>query len=497
MPSAQREKRHAAQNVRVRLVSNARRTAAALASAVALFCAAAVLAEAAVPTIAYDNLTVLMGADASMHGNVKKIDMGPGKIGWVQSWSSPDDFLSWTTNVAKAGDYQIRMIAQGADNECVGEVQVAGQSLKTSCEGKWDRFSFGVIRVPAGVQTITFRSIGKELIRKFFSLEFVEPNAQKKLEAAGAKQGADTSALVAGKYGLLFHWTSQTMPRSGSPKSYCQAVADFDVQRFADTIAQMGAGHVVFTTSHAGYYFPGPNKVIDSVLPGRTCTRDLVGDLADALAKHDVRLWLYYHPGHDDVPWWSKTHFDDDKGTFFDLWCKVIAEIGERYGRRIAGFWFDDATFTYYPFNPPWQRMTAAAKAGNPNRLVTYNSWILPKVNDFYEVFAGENAFSEEVINGDGYLPVGGTGKFTGGPQKGLQGHITTFLEGNWGHFKRDTPIGPPRYTADVMVAKLKDAINRKNVPTFDIEIYQDGTISPQTFELFQSIKQSIKPQKQ
>src|SRR5205823_7520205 len=114
--------------------------------------------------------------------DLKKIDMGPGKIGWVQSWSAPDDFLSWTTNVAKSADYQIRTIAQGSGNDCVAEVQVAGQSLKTSCKGKWDRFNFGVIRVPAGVQTITFRSIGKEPIRKFFSLEFVERSAEKKLE---------------------------------------------------------------------------------------------------------------------------------------------------------------------------------------------------------------------------------------------------------------------------------------------------------------------------
>src|SRR5947207_12483821 len=151
MASVQRDHRHAAQNGRVGPVSKLRRTAAALASAVALFFAAPLLADTAVPTIAYNNLTVLMGADASMHGNVKKIDMGPGKIGWVQSWSAPDDFLSWTTNDAKAADYQIRMIAQGSGNDCVAEVQVAGQTLKTSCKGKWDRLNFGVIRVRAVV----------------------------------------------------------------------------------------------------------------------------------------------------------------------------------------------------------------------------------------------------------------------------------------------------------------------------------------------------------
>jgi hypothetical protein len=98
----------------------------------------------------------------------------------------------------------------------------------------------------------------------------------------------------------------------------------------------------------------------------------------------------------------------------------------------VAGYWFDDATFTYYPFNAPWARMAAASKQGNPDRLVSFNSWILPKVSDLYEVFAGENDFSAEMINGFEFLPAGGTGKFAGGPQSGLQGQITTIINGDW-----------------------------------------------------------------
>jgi hypothetical protein len=98
----------------------------------------------------------------------------------------------------------------------------------------------------------------------------------------------------------------------------------------------------------------------------------------------------------------------------------------------VAGYWFDDATFTYYPFNAPWAKMAAASKRGNPDRLVSFNSWVLPKVSDFYEVFAGENDFSPQMINGFGFLPVDGTGKFTGGPQPGLQGQITTIINGDW-----------------------------------------------------------------
>ena len=298
--------------------------------------------------------------------------------------------------------------------------------------------------------------------------------------------------MVAAEYGLMFHWTSQTKPRNGPPKPYCGAVHDFDADRFADMVSQMGAGFVVFTTSHASFYFPGPNPAIDAILPGRTCPRDLVKDLAKALGKHNIKLELYFHPGHDDNEWWQRTHFGEDKAAYFDTWCKIIRQIGQQYGDQLAGFWFDDAAFTYYPFNAPWRKMTAAAKTGNANRLIAYNSWVLPKLNDFYEVFAGENALSTQMIDGGGYLPIGGNGRFRGGPQEGLQGQITAIINGDWGHFKTDTPIDPPQYSADVMVEKIEDSMRRRNVPLLDVEVYQDGTISPETFRMFQIVHREI-----
>src|ERR1039458_3518596 len=88
-----------------------------------------------------------------------------------------------------------------------------------------------------------------------------------------------------------------------------------------------------------------------------------------------------------------------------------------------------DAAFTYYPFNPSWQQMTAAARTGNPQRVIAYNSWILPKLNEFYDVFAGENSSWEPQYEGLDYLPIGGTGKYTGGPQQGLQAELTSIVE--------------------------------------------------------------------
>lgn len=78
--------------------------------------------------------------------------------------------------------------------------------------------------------------------------------------------------------------------------------------------------------------------------------------MAEALGKMGIKLILYFHPGHDDVTWWTRTHFKENKAEYFRQWCAIVRDIGERYGKGLSGFWFDDAIFTYYPFDPPGRK---------------------------------------------------------------------------------------------------------------------------------------------
>ena len=449
--------------------------------------------QLAAPAIAYGSRTVLIGAEAEVKGAARLIDMGPGKMGWIQSWGDKNDSASWRADVARTGDYEISAIVQSSDQNCSIEIAVDERVLHADCGGGgWSRVQAGTIQLTAGAHSIRLTSIGATPLSKFYSLEFDRPAVKEQLVAAGRRQRASSTWMVAAKYGLMFHWTSQSKPQEGPPLSYCDAVRNFGVDKFAKMVSETGAGFVVITTSHAGFYFPGPNPVIDSILPGRTCPRDLVGDIADALNRYHIRLELYFHPGHDDAPWWQRTHFDDDKSAYFEQWRAIVSSIGNRYGNRLAGWWFDDAAFTYYPFNPDWAQMSAAARAGNSDRVIAYNSWILPELNDFYDVFAGENAGWETKYEDLAFLPVGGTGRYTGGAQKDLQAEITVLINGDWGHFKINQPIAPPRLSAEEIVSKLKDAISRKAVPLLDVEVYQDGTASPETLQLFQTIRREL-----
>jgi hypothetical protein len=446
------------------------------------------------PTIAYGSRTVLIGAEAEVKGTTKLLDMGPGKMGWIQAWGDKTDSVTWRADVAQAGDYEISAIVQSSGQNCAIDVAVDKRILHAECgdEG-WSRVQAGTIHLATGAHTIEVTSGGATPVAKFYSLEFIRPKVKQQLAAAGKKQTVSTDWMVAAKYGLMFHWTGQSKPPQGPGLEYCDSVRDFDVEKFAKMVSDTGAGFIVITTTLSRFYFPGPNTVIDSILPGRTCPRDLIGDMADALNKRHIRLELYFHPGHDDAPWWQQTHFNDaDKSAYFQQWRDIISSVGNRYGKKLAGWWFDDAAFTYYPFNPDWEQMTAAARAGNPDRVVAYNSWILPKLNDFYDVYTGENGNWEAKYEDLAYLPVGGTGRYTGGPQDGLQAEITAIINGNWGHFKADQLIGAPRLPADELAAKLKDAINRKAVSLLDIEVYQDGSISPETMQMFQNVRAQI-----
>lgn len=452
--------------------------------------------QIAPPPIAYQSRTVLIGSEAIISGKARLINMGPGKMGWVQSWSDKNDSVTWDLEVAHSGNYEISSLLESSGENCSIDLAVDSRNLHAGCGAQgWNRVHFGTVQLTGGAHTIRVSSAGTSPISKFFSLEFERPQVRQRLTALGGKDDVSTSWMTAAKYGLMFHWTSQSMPRQGPPLSYCDAVRKFDVEKFAGMVARSGAAFIVFTTSHAGFYFPGPNPVIDSILPGRTCSRDLIGDLADALNRRHIRLELYFHPGHDDAPWWRQTHFDEDKTAYFRQWGAIISSIGERYGTRLAGWWFDDAAFTYYPFNPDWEKMTAAARAGNPDRVVAYNSWILPRLNHFYDVFAGENAFWEPQYEDLSYLPIGGSGRYIGGPQKGLQAEITVLINGDWGHFKKDQPIDPPRLAVDQLIAKMNDALSRKAVPLLDVEVYQDGTTSPETLQELEAVRKSLRGQ--
>ncbi len=192
-------------------------------------------------------------------------------------------------------------------------------------------------------------------------------------------QRGNFSPLRNSGYGVGFHWTTDTVPRVGQPRPFEEAVGSFDVEAFVQQVVESGAGHVLFTSTHALHWLPGPNPEVDRIMGGRTCERDLLMEIADHLAKAGIRLILYYHHGTDgpaqDPAWQAAVgSLERDQGRFFDNYCRIVGWMGEHYGPKAMAFWFDAGYGLLRRGAVPWPRLTAVAKSGHPQRLVCYNS---------------------------------------------------------------------------------------------------------------------------
>jgi len=458
------------------------------------------LAEHFVPDhrIRPDDYTILMAADAKLSPGLKPFQPGGHGKFHVTGWTHPEQTLEWEATVPSEDVYAVNILIRRHGSQPLNvEIAACGQRLSGTIPATvrgWTRHPLdGTLRLMPGRQKITLRAHAPDKTNNFsasvFSIELVRPAVREKLHQAALRLRSDTRWLQECRYGLMCHWTSQTFPQRGERKPYAQAVQDFDVEGFATQVQETGAGFVVFTTSHAEHYFPAPLKSLERTLPGRTAQRDLVAELAQALGKRGIRLFLYYHQGSGADPAWLKAtgFWETDTTRFFDNWRAMISEVGERYGSKLAGWWFDDGAVTYYHRNPPWEKLCRAAKTGFPQRLVGFNPWELPSPTEFQDYFCGEGQADPSV---GGLLNVGGDGHFKSGPHQGLQACATLITEQDWVHARRDREIGPPRWNATQMATLLKEFSARKNVPIFNLEIYQEGRLSPVTIEMFKKARE-------
>lgn len=427
----------------------------------------------------------------------------PYKAFWAENWKSPEQSVSWKVNTG-GEDYlasllvNVNNLEEGEETELMLSNGTDSMLCKIGTIG-WQRCHFPrPLHFDKGTSVLSLKISKPGMHTDFnvclYSLEVVKPDTYELLQAEAASLRSNTSWMADLPYGFFFHWNSKSMPQAGERLAYADAVNNFDVDRFAKTVYECGGKLIFFTTSWAEYYFPAPIQAIDSILPGRTTKRDLVADLSEALGKYGIRLILYYHVGHGDKEWWDKQHYTrDNAGDLFTNVEKIVKEISLRYGNRLAGLWMDDG-IGYYPNGASFEKIAKAAKSGNKELAICFNSWILPKLTDFQDYYAGELGLSLESAGVDNpSLPVGGDGLFHGGAQDGLQATFSGTLEpGDWTHIYKDSIIGDPVLSIDELTAVVKESNQRKNLPMINVRIYQDGTISPKSYALLKELNRRI-----
>lgn len=305
----------------------------------------------------------------------------------------------------------------------------------------------------------------------------------------GPYRRANTDWLARCRYGIGVHWTAQSVPRHGPPLPFQEAVEAFRVDKFVERLVYAGADYLLFTSTHALQMLPAPHPVIERILPGRTCKRDLIAELADALAAHGMPLLVYYNHScnsKNDPPWEQAVGYHDrKKDRFAENLLEIIGWMSDRYQEKIKAWWFDspyslDARGPHHSvttdmtgFQFPWERFTGAAKRGFSNRLVTYNAGVAQT----FLYTPHQDYWAGELVN----LKTPAPSRFL---PNGLQWFGWTCLEDRaWVHHKLDREIPKPLYSDEEVVSYVRTCNSHQAPMTFNVGIYQDGTMAPASVE--------------
>jgi Alpha-L-fucosidase len=476
-----------------------------------------------------DGITVAMGFRGEPQGGLAHVPLepNPDPMPSVYGFRSPRDVLTWTVEVAETATYELSILYRTTEAGSVYQLASNGTILRgttrnTSPNSNW-QLNFwreqlpGRFRLKAGKNQISLRlsqfaGRQKELAEaelakggqggmtykgngpcsfRVWSIELVRPDARKSIEDRARRLRADGRWMVEGKYGLFIHWTPLSWPLDGLKMKYQDGANLFDVGAFADMVEETGAAWVFFTTTHQSYYFPGPNKAIDRVLPGRTCQRDLVAEIADALDKRGIRLCLYYNPAVFD-PVWSRAsgYSEADKARWFHNEIAIQSEINRRCGRKTWAWFVDGGYRWYYPCNFPWERFTEALKAANRSRLVAYNPGTHPSVTPFGDLLASDNGSSLRPPMPKDY---------TLAQYPHLLQHYSFTLERGWIITKSPHGTFPePVHSTSTLIDYVRSS-SAAGVPlTMNILITQDVTrkrpfVNPKTLEQMKALKKAIR----
>jgi hypothetical protein len=443
-----------------------------------------------------DNIVHLMAA-GSEHNSGLSVRKAYPKHYYVTNFDdNTNDYMMWTLSVPSAGNYSVAALLN-TDTNVPLKLSLEGTFIsvyKTTQNIGWDKLEMGNIYLPSG--TVTLKLVRNSAIEgniEIKSLELINTNDIAAYDARVASYKKDMTWLSDSTYGLMFQFGAWGYPETGDRKSLEQGAADFDVTKFVSMVKDTGAGYVIWSMSWWNYWVQAPITAIDDIMgdSSLTASRDLLGDVAQALQDEGIRFMIYYHQGLQQEPTWAAKQnfpgeFDDtgtgDRTTFFNNWKSVVSDIGARYGENLDGWFFDDGA-AYYP--APFESMAEAARTGNANRLISYNNINAVRYTDFQDMTFGESEHGDVKY---GSAEEGSDGIYTEGPLKGLLQHSMFKMENGWGINAPDQEINTSISTS-YAVAIAQEADDR-NIPlSFNMKMYEDGTVSQDSLDVLYAVR--------
>jgi hypothetical protein len=206
--------------------------------------------------------------------------------------------------------------------------------------------------------------------------------------------------MLRGKYGLFMHYqyrillgrSVRTTPQFPKPSEMDAAhwnkfVDGFDVAGFARQAGEGKVGWVIFCLDDHYFAWPcAPNETFDrftGFAPGEKCSRrDLIAELARELDRRGVKLIVYTAilNGYMKEPKVTAALLDDGNNQTAPSResrkrrLAVLKEYADRYGDKVAGWWFDGVELNSYREAPDdWSAVGRIARTANPNAVIAFS----------------------------------------------------------------------------------------------------------------------------
>jgi hypothetical protein len=294
------------------------------------------------------------------------------------------------------------------------------------------------------------------------------------------------------RWGVMTHFLGEWINPTAhtSTKEWNAMVDGFDVEGLADQIKSVDASYYLITIGQNSGFYVCPNATYDKFVgiePSKCSRRDLISDLYEPLNKRGMKLLVYLPsgaPGSDPIAIkaleWLR---GPNRNREFQLkWEQVIREWSLRWGKKIAGWWFDGCYWPntmYRSAEPPnFASFAAAARAGNPDATVAFNPGVVYRtlsITPYEDYIAGEIDQPDRVS----------IKRVIDGKIDGAQVHILSFLGQAWGK-------GSPRFSEEQITQWTRDWVAQGAVVTWDVPIQPNGLISKPFIEQLTSVGKAL-----
>jgi hypothetical protein len=298
------------------------------------------------------------------------------------------------------------------------------------------------------------------------------------------------------RWGVMTHyladWKAREAKEQMTVEKWNAMIDHFDVEGLAEQFKSVGAGYHLITIGQNSGYYLSPNAPYDrfvGIQPSKCSRRDLVADLSAALHQRGIKLIVYLPAGapagdsaaRQALQWQN----GPNRNREFQLkWEQVIRAWSTRWGRNVAGWWFDGCYWpnTMYRTDeaPNFTSFAAAARAGNSDSAIAFNPGVVPRilsVTPHEDYTAGE-------INDPNRVEIR---RAVDGRIDGTQVHILSYLGRTWG-------MGMPRFSME-QVVKWSQAIRKQGgAITWDVPIQPNGRIAPPFLDQLTAVGKALGP---